>query len=116
MQSVNKYGSKNRIGLGWAMGGAALAILAATIGLLLVRSNYQPATVAPAAPVSNAQPAPIAHERTLVDIKGSGQYPFGASGFDSLLLSKPVAQTEPVGSGHYPFGAHGFDSLLADDQ
>jgi hypothetical protein len=116
MQSVNKYNRKNRIGLGWITSGAVLTILAVAIGLML--SKHQPAAVIPAVPASNTRPAPIAHERTLADVISSGQYPFGASGFDSLLPSQPVRTrdrtlVEIMGSGQYPFGASGFDSLLS---
>jgi hypothetical protein len=115
MQAVNKNGKKNLIGSAWAVGGI-LAIMV-TIGLTLALSNYRTSSSPAVAPVSNAQPAPVARDRTLADIIGSGQYPFGAHGFDSLLPSKPV-RTRPAGvmSGQYPFGAHGFDSLLPDQQ
>jgi hypothetical protein len=115
MQSVNKYNRKNRIGLGRTTGGAVLTILAAAIGLLLVLNNNRLGTMAPPAPVSKVQPA--AQDRTLAEIMGSGQYPFGAAGFDSLLPSQP-ARTRPAGvmSGQYPFGATGFDSLLAGER
>jgi len=112
MQLVNKYNRKNRIGLGWITSAAILTILVAAIGLLLMLSNNQLGTVAP---LSKAQPA--ARDRTLADVIGSGQYPFGATGFDSLLPSQP-ARTRLAGvmSGQYPFGATGFDSLLAGER
>jgi hypothetical protein len=111
MQSVIKHVGKNNIGLGWTAGGAVLIILAATIGWLLMVNSDRLNTPPPAL-VSNGQPAP-AREQTLADIMSSGQYPFGASGFDSLLPAKPATSlADIVSSGHYPFGASGFDSLL----
>jgi len=118
MQLLNKYQGKSRIGVGWIVGSAAVAILVAVIGLTL--SNHGSTAGVLTAPASNVQPAPAVGERTLADIMHSGQYPFGASGFDSVPpragAARAPALADIASSGHYPFGAGGFDSLLKDER
>jgi hypothetical protein len=106
--------STSRIALApWVWWSAALlaALVAlATIGLMM-RNNR--GNVIPQARLPQEQRVPAARELSMDEVMLSGQYPFGASGFDSLLPHKPAATSADLAtSGHYPFGASGFDSLL----